>query len=300
MKKFSIVIPAYNCGKYIINCLDSIKTQTFTNYEIIIINDNSTDTTGINVARFVEQNPDIDISVIYNETNQGVSSTRNIGIKKAEGEFILFADADDYYCDDKAFENFNSKLSPDTDILIFACRIEHLGNKDKKVFPTINIVPKQRDLEYKRALSPFKPLSTVWQLCCRREFLLENDIFFQEDIKKYEDIIFRQQAVAMADKISNTDKIAYTWNRRIMGASSLTIDKNNSYLGEIKKLVTATRRINELAKQYDFPPKTEKYFKRTVLKAPQGMFYVTAMALFYKLDFYPKNNEIERIDDVRE
>ena len=42
MKKFSIVIPAYNCGKYIINCLNSIKTQTFTNYEIIIINDNST------------------------------------------------------------------------------------------------------------------------------------------------------------------------------------------------------------------------------------------------------------------
>ena len=208
MKKFSIVIPAYNCGKYIINCLNSIKTQTFTNYEIIIINDNSTDATGINVARFVEQNPDIDISVIYNKTNLGVSATRNIGIKKAEGEFILFADADDYYCDGKAFENFNSKLSPDTDILIFGCSIDHLGNKDKKVFKTVNIVPKERDLEYKRALSPFKPLSTVWQLCCRRDFLMENDIFFQEDIKKYEDIIFRQQAVAMAEKISNTDKIA--------------------------------------------------------------------------------------------
>ena len=61
MKKFSVIIPAYNCGKYINTCLESIKAQTFTNYEIIIVNDNSTDTTGINVARFIEQNSDIDI-----------------------------------------------------------------------------------------------------------------------------------------------------------------------------------------------------------------------------------------------
>ena len=49
MKKFSIIIPTYNCEKYISNCLESIKAQSFTNYEIIIINDNSTDTTGIKV-----------------------------------------------------------------------------------------------------------------------------------------------------------------------------------------------------------------------------------------------------------
>ena len=85
-----------------------------------------------------------------------------------------------------------------------------------------------------------------------------------------------------------------------MGARSLTIDKNNSYLGEIRKLVKATRRINELTKQYDFPPQTEKYFKKTVLMVPTGMFYITAMALFYKLDFNHENNEIERTDDVRE
>lgn len=208
MKKFSIIIPAYNCEKYIGKCLQSIKTQTFTNYEIIIINDNSTDTTGINVAKFIEQNPDIDISVVYNKVNLGVSATRNIGIKKASGEFILFADGDDYYCNNQAFENFNSKLSPDTDILIFGCNIEHLGSNDKKILPTINIVPKEKDSQPKHELFPFKPLKTVWQLCCRRDFLLQNDIFFQEDIKVYEDIIFRQQAVAMSKNISTTDKIA--------------------------------------------------------------------------------------------
>lgn len=291
MKKFSIIIPAYNCGQYIQNCLESIKAQTFTDYEIIVINDNSTDTTGINVARFIEQNPNVDISVIYNETNLGVSATRNIGIKASSGEFILFADGDDYYCSNQAFENFNSKLGPDTDILIFGCNVEHLGKDDKKVLPTISFIPKVRDPQPKYELSPFRTLKTVWQICCRRNFLLQNHIFFQEDIKTYEDIIFRQQAVAMSKSISTTDKIAYTYNRRIIGAKSLTINKNNSYLGELRKLAKATRRIGELARQYNFPPETEKYFKRTVLRVPQYIFHITTEVLFNKLDSNDKSRD---------
>ena len=294
MKKFSIIIPAYNCWKYIDTCLESIKAQTFTDYEIIIINDNSTDITGMNIARFIEQNPDIDITVIYNEKNLGVSATRNIGIRKSRGEFILFADADDYYCSDKALEIFNSELKSNTDILIFGCNVQHLGNSDKKVLPTINIVPSQKDSQPKHELSPLKPLKTVWQLCCRRSFLLQNDIFFQEDIKTYEDVIFRQQAVAMSKSIVTTDKIAYTYNRRITGASSLTINKSNSYLGELKKLIKATRRIGELAKQYDFPPETEKYFKRTVLLVPQAIFHISTSVLFNKLGF---NNKSVSLDE---
>lgn len=288
MKRFSVIIPAYNCGKYINICLESIKAQTFTDYEIIIINDNSTDITGINIARFVEKNPDIDITVIYNEQNLGVSATRNIGIRKSQGEFILFADADDYYCNDKAFEIFDSKLESNTDILIFGCNVQHLGQGDKKVLPTINIVPSIKDSQPKHELSPFKLVKTVWQLCCRRSFLLQNDIFFQDDIKTYEDAIFRQQAVAMSKNISTTQEIAYTYNRRITGANSLTINKNNSYLGELKKLIKATRRIGELAKQYDFPEETEKYFKRTVLAVPQAIFYISTAALFNKLSFNNK------------
>lgn len=299
MKKFSIIIPTYNCEKYISNCLESIKAQSFTNYEIIIINDNSTDTTGIKVARFIEQNPNIDVSVIYNKVNLGVSISRNLGLKQAKGEFILFTDADDYYCSNEAFEHFNSKLSSNTDILIFGCNIEHLGNDDKRILPTINIVPKEKDSNPKHELFPFKPLKTVWQICCRKDFLLQNNIFFQEDIKIYEDIIFRQQAVAMSKNIITTDKIAYTWNRRIRGSKSLTINKENSCIGELRKLVKATRRIGELARQYDFPSVTEKYFKKTVLKMPIGIFYITAMSLFNKISFNNKDRDIEKQDNMR-
>lgn len=290
MKKFSVVIPVYNCGKYITTCLESIKNQTFTDYEIIIVNDNSTDMTGINVARFMKQNPYIDLSVIYNKTNLGVSASRNIGIKEASGEFILFVDGDDYYCNNEAFEIFSSKLKKDTDILIFGCNVEHLGNDDKKILPTITFIPKERDSQAKHELSPFKPLKTVWQLCCRRDFLIQKGIQFQEDITIFEDVIFRQQAVAMSNSILTTDMIAYTYNRRIVGAKSLTISKDNNYIEQLRKLAKATRRIGELAKQYDFPPETEKYFKRTVLEVPQAVFHITTSSLFSK--FYQNHNNI--------
>lgn len=300
MKKFSVIIPAYNCGAYISDCLKSIKSQTYKNYEIIVVNDNSTDATGIVIAKFIRENPQIDISVIYNEANLGVSASRNKGIKKAQGEFILFADADDFYCDSKAFENFESNLSPNTDILIFGCNVRHLVENDKEILPTINFIPKDKDKDPKTQLSPLKPLKTVWQLCFRREFLLSNDIFFQEDIKTYEDVIFRQQAVAMSKQISTMKKVSYTYNRRIKGAKSLTINKDNSYFGELNKLVKAIRRVGELSRQYKFPEETEKYFKRTVLLTPQAVFHITTETLFAKLDLESKTTDRNHLKDTRE
>lgn len=183
--------------------------------------------------------------------------------------------------------------------MIFGCKIVYLGNNDKKVLPTTNIIPKEKDSNSKDELAPFKPLKTVWQICCRRDFLLQNDIFFQEDIKTFEDVIFRQQAVAMSKNIRTTNKIAYTWNRRITGASSLTMNKNNTFFGELRKLVKATRRIGELARQYDFSPETEKYFKKTVLEMPIGVFYITMMSLFYKMSFNSKDRNREEQENIK-
>ncbi|HEY9809668.1 MAG TPA: glycosyltransferase [Halomicronema sp.] len=87
----SVIIPSYNCERYIVEAIESVLNQTYTEYEIIVIDDGSTDNTRLVLEPYIEK-----IHYIYQE-NQGVSAARNRGIKEAKGEFIAFLDADDFF-----------------------------------------------------------------------------------------------------------------------------------------------------------------------------------------------------------
>jgi len=95
MTFFSVVIPLYNKADYIENTIKSVLDQTFTDYEIIVINDGSTDNSENLVRRFQDKRIEI-----FNQENQGVSVARNFGIEKAKGKLIAFLDADDYWFPD--------------------------------------------------------------------------------------------------------------------------------------------------------------------------------------------------------
>lgn len=98
MPSFSILIPAYNVAQYIEECLNSVINQTYKNWEAIIIDDGSTDETGVILDR-IAQNDDR-LRVIH-QINQGVSTTRNHLIHESKGEFIIFLDGDDFWCSDR-------------------------------------------------------------------------------------------------------------------------------------------------------------------------------------------------------
>ncbi|MBF4485233.1 glycosyltransferase family 2 protein [Flavobacterium sp. CSZ] len=89
---FSVVIPLYNKARYIENTIKSVLNQTFTDYEIIIINDESTDESEALVRKLNDERIQI-----FNQKNQGVSVARNLGIEKSKGKLIAFLDADDYW-----------------------------------------------------------------------------------------------------------------------------------------------------------------------------------------------------------
>ncbi len=94
----SVIIPLFNAEKTIVAALDSVKIQTFgiANFEIIIINDGSTDESKIIVEKYITENPELNITFLYQE-NKGVSAARNAGLKICKGEFIAFLDADDVW-----------------------------------------------------------------------------------------------------------------------------------------------------------------------------------------------------------
>ena len=97
MKKFffTIIVPVYNSEKFIKRCISSILNQNFFDYEIIIINDCSTDASNRICKKFRQDNLN-KIKLIKNEKNLGAGQSRNLGLKYASGRYIIFLDSDDY------------------------------------------------------------------------------------------------------------------------------------------------------------------------------------------------------------
>ena len=139
MPSISIIIPLFNKEKFIENTLKSVASQTFSDYEIIVINDGSTD----NGVKIVEAIEDKRIKIFHTE-NKGVSSARNFGIEKATGKHIAFLDADDFWY--PAFlENMISMIAQFPNEKVFSSAIE--VEIDKITFEATYSIPKNENAE---------------------------------------------------------------------------------------------------------------------------------------------------------
>lgn len=123
----SIVMPAYNCAGFISESIDSVLAQTYKNWELIVVNDCSTDNTRSIVESFVEN--DKRIRLINNITNSGVAATRNNAIKAAKGQYVAFLDSDDIWFENK-LEMQVSKLS-NSPMNAVACHTSYLRIDEK-------------------------------------------------------------------------------------------------------------------------------------------------------------------------
>ena len=106
----SIIIPIYNAEKYLRECIDSILAQTYKNIEIILVDDGSIDNSSLICKEYALK--DNRIKYYYKE-NSGVSDTRNFGIEKATGDYLMFIDSDDYLCDNTVLSNCHNIISRD-------------------------------------------------------------------------------------------------------------------------------------------------------------------------------------------
>lgn len=115
----SVIIPAYNAEKFIKYCIDSVLEQTYKNFEIIVINDGSTDSTELIVKKYAEKFSNIKL---ISKKNEGVSKARNVGLDNAKGEFIFFIDSDDTI-DSRAFQLLIKYMDDATDMVHIDCKI---------------------------------------------------------------------------------------------------------------------------------------------------------------------------------
>ena len=124
----SVVIPAYNAEQFLDETLESVLSQTYENWECIIVNDGSTDNTESIAKKWCEK--DARFRYFYKE-NSGASDTRNLGIKKARGEYIAFLDADDILTSDNLEVRINVLIEQNVDLV--ATKLQHFTDKLPKV-----------------------------------------------------------------------------------------------------------------------------------------------------------------------
>ncbi len=163
MPLVSVIIPAYNAEKTIIACLDSVCLQTYSDLEIIVVNDGSTDQTAEFLEIYQKKHNSIRLQIL-NQNNAGPSAARNYGISKAKGEFIAFLDADDRWVSNKIECQLNVfRIDNNIGLVGGLISIGHQMNNDS----TFEI----KNIGLKKLL--FKNYFMTSSVVCRREILLK-------------------------------------------------------------------------------------------------------------------------------
>ncbi len=201
MKKtdISIIVPIYNVEKYLNRCIDSLINQTKKEIEIILINDGSTDTS----EKIIKSYKDDRIKYFKNK-NQGIGKTRNFGIDKAKGKYILFVDSDDYI-DIKTCELlFEKAENENLDLLVydFYREFDNKELKEEKIneFKTSSLKENPK-LLLDINLSP-------WNKLYKSEIIKKNSIKFIENLK-YEDAPFVANMIKNSKRIGKLNKSLY-------------------------------------------------------------------------------------------
>lgn len=196
--KVSIVVPVYNVEAYLPKCLDSLINQTFNDYEIILINDGSTDNSLKIIDEYSQKYPDKIVKI--NKVNEGQAIARNVGIKQARGEYIMFVDSDDYIdkntlktCYDKAKEN-------NADIVCFGHHMiidNVIGPKESSRMINDDVI---KDYIL-RQMGPCEKLIS-------KNLIVDNKLYFPA-LRAYEDIAVVPAYALFTNKIINIDEGFY-------------------------------------------------------------------------------------------
>lgn len=189
--KITVIVPVYNVDKYLHRCVDSILSQTYTKLEILLIDDGSIDNSSAICDFYAEKDTRIKV---YHKENGGVSSARNLGLKKSTGEFVIFCDADDWLSEDYINEN---DFIDTFDILQKSYAI--FNESTQSLICHINV--KNRLLLDKKSIFKFftnKRNNALWDKIIRRDII--GNICFCETVSIGEDFLF---FLELLDQISN-------------------------------------------------------------------------------------------------
>jgi len=221
MPLISIIIPVYNVENYIRECLDSVLTQIFTDYECILVDDGSQDNCPAICDEYSEK--DFRFKVIHRK-NSGPSDARNEGIKAAKGEYIVFLDGDDFFADKKSLENI-WKITETT-------KANVICNSNLTTFNNDNFISSDRfDLNficgdviqfYKKVKLNINMVTGICSFTLHRDFLLRHNLFFKTGIF-HEDEHWIPRVICAASTVAVNHNLFYTYRVERPGSTMSTL-----------------------------------------------------------------------------
>ena len=230
--RFSIIIPAYNAEQFIDETLSSVFSQTYRNYEIIVVDDCSTD----NTYNLLKKYNNIRLFKTPQNCRQG--GARNIGLNNCIGEYVVFLDSDDTLYDTAVLETLNMYIEKNNypDIIYTGMKIS--GKRDMVLLPDVDNSKK----DYRLAECKW---TNVVSICWKKKLLEDNNIRFPINIR-YEDVYFYFLAIEKSKTYAYGDFILYNYNNRDSSTTtSYTIDQAVDTIKIIDKLACLKNTIDK-------------------------------------------------------
>ena len=209
-RMISVIVPIYNVEKYLDECIKSILRQTYTDFELILVDDGSTDNSGQKADVWADK--DGRITVIHKE-NGGLSGARNSGIKVSSGEYLFFVDSDDYIADNCLEVLLERAVQEDADIA--TCKFNNLwvdACRAETRMPNIDTVIEVKD--YLERIYLYGVYTIVWNKLYKRK-LFEGLLF--EEGRLNEDAIIVPRLIERANKVAHSSEALYYYRRRKSG-----------------------------------------------------------------------------------
>ena len=214
----SVIVPVYNAEKYLNDCIESIIDQTFTNWELILVNDGSSDSSGNICTEYTQK--DKRISVIH-KNNGGVSTARNVGLDAAIGKYTVFIDSDDEV-EPEYFQTLLIEGEKGADLVIQGIISERSGERKLVLFS------KEADIDESSPVD-FSILKQRGVYCklYKTEIIKANNLCFPTNVHMGEDAIFTTKYLLYCKKISVQSLAHYVYREDVPG--SLMHSKHNAF-----------------------------------------------------------------------
>lgn len=282
--KISIIVPIYNAEDYLSSCLDSIINQTYSDFETILIDDGSTDKTSDILKSYTNKDKRL---ISFYQINGGVSQARNLALEKVKGRFLTFIDADDYVAPNYLKSLYEDIILNDADIVYQSVFKFFEDGETCKLFSFKHNILNVNDFFSKHNVGEYGyPFGKIFKV----DYLKQNNIFFENDLKFGEDFNFTLKYLKFAKKIQLSSNTHYFY--RISNNSLST--KLYAFEEEFKLLKKNSYELNKIFENnkinyINFNKQLKYYVRRVLISISKSSNFEDRKLNFEKLKLFNSN-----------